>query len=174
MGRRIATLAAASVAPNNDRRAVRRVANSLRAEPATPGAVSVTYSNERRAAPGATSRRRAAPVSLRVILGVGSTARRMVSRAGHAMTGHAMMGRVPTARVRVARGQKASGARGSHFKGAHARTITATETSSIAAMIVLGMARHRRTPRAARSGCMACTRLPPRWPIPRAGCAAWC
>jgi hypothetical protein len=197
MDRRTATPDAASVAPGNDRRALRRAASSRRAGPATPGIISAGGSNGRRAAPHAASRRTAAPEIPDAVSAPRSFGRRTVPNRGHraahratsAKTGHAMMGRAmmdrvpvvlapmvlaPMVRAPAALGWTGRAVKGSHFRRVRVRTTVATEPSRTAATIARLTVPRRRTHRAARSGCMACTQLPPRSPTQHAACAAWC
>jgi hypothetical protein len=192
MDRRTAVPDAASVAPSNDRRAVRREANNRRAGPPIPGVISAEVSNGHRAAPHVANRRTLAPATPDAISAarsfghrtVPNRGRRVVHRATSARTGRAMMdrammalvpmSRVPMARTPAARDQRARAIGGSHFRRVRVRMTVAVSTLRIVAMIARSTAPRRRTHRAARSGCMACTRLPPRWPTRRGACAAWC
>ena len=197
MDRRTAAPDAASVDPGNDRRAVRRMASSRRVGPAIPGVISVVGSNGRRAAPHAASRHRAMPAARDASSAARRRGHRTVPNSGHtavhratsAKTGratmgratmrHAMMGRVPmvlapTVLAPASHGWRGRAVKDSHFRPVRVRTAVTTEASRTAATIARSTVPRRRTHRAARSGCMACTRLPPRWPTPRAACAVLC
>ncbi len=192
MGRRIATPDAASVGPSNDRRAGRREASLCRGGRENPDATSMAGSNDRRGAPHMASSHQAAAATPGAISAVrnsgGKTARRGASATTSPGTiGRALVARVSTAlapmapasmapvsvpHVPACRGRRASMARGNHIKHDRARMTKPAETPR--PTVLIAGSTIPPTCRAARFGCMDCTRSLPHSPIRRAGCVASC
>jgi hypothetical protein len=192
MGRRIATRDAASVVPSNDRRAGRRVASLRRGALENPDATSMAGSNDRRAAPRMASNHKVAAATPGAISAVRNNGGRTARRGASATTspgtiGRALEARVPITLARMAPasmapvsmphvpaccGRRGSVARGNRIRHARARMTKAAETPRPTVLIVGSTIPPTR--RAARFGCMDCTRSPPRSPTRRAGCVASC
>ena len=181
-------LGALSTAGSSDRRAAPLAARNRKAASTSLSAASVAGSLGHRVVPHeASSRRAEAPTPGAILVG-GSSARMTGRRGASATTDHGMTGRGGTGPGTTGRGtiglrMMALGSTipdpngraetGRFSMPVRGRTTKAAGRSMRAAMIVRSTAPRLPTPRAARSGCMACMRSPLRLPIPRAGCAAW-